>query len=119
MRVARMLIGLALCATAATSQSAESTPGTTPALKKYVVPKTEFGHPELRGVWNYSSDTPLERPAQYKDREFLTPAEVTARRQELQKQVDALDGATFNSVGGHNMFWMDSFAQGDHPRTSL
>ena len=30
--------------------------------KKYAPPKTEFGQPDLRGVWNFSSDTPLERP---------------------------------------------------------
>ena len=41
--------------------------------KKYVAPRTEAGQPDLRGVWNYGSDTPFERPAQFKDREFLTP----------------------------------------------
>ena len=47
------------------------------AAKKYVVPRTEAGQPDLRGVWNYGSDTPFERPSQFKDREFrYTPAGV-------------------------------------------
>lgn len=25
-------------------------------------PRTEDGHPDVRGVWNFSSDVPLERP---------------------------------------------------------
>ena len=49
-----------------------------PAAKKYVVPRTESGQPDLRGVWNYGSDTPFERPSQFKDREFLTPEEAAA-----------------------------------------
>ena len=31
------------------------------AAKKYVVPRTESGQPDLRGVWNYGSDTPFVR----------------------------------------------------------
>ena len=44
--------------------------------KKFEIPRTEFGHPELRGVWNFSSNTPLQRPAEFADREFLTQEEV-------------------------------------------
>ena len=25
-------------------------------------PQTRWGHPDLRGVWDFSSNTPLERP---------------------------------------------------------
>jgi hypothetical protein len=110
--VAGSIAGM-LCLAAAT-QAAEA-----PAKAKFVVPKTEHGQPELRGVWNYSSDTPLQRPAQYQGREFLTPAEVAGRAQAAKDQAAALDGTTFASVGGYNQFWMDSFAQGDNPRTSL
>ena len=34
--------------------------------------KTEWGHPDLEGVWNFSSEIPFQRPAQYGEREFLT-----------------------------------------------
>lgn len=98
---------------------ASAAPAAKPAVKKFAAPKTEFGHPDLRGVWNYSSDTPLERPPQFKDREFLTDEEVAARRKAARDAMAAADGASIAGVGGYNVFWMDSFAQGDHPRTSL
>ena len=66
-----LAIAVVAALTCATTQAAEPT-------KKYVVPRTEFGHPDLRGVWNFSSNTPIERPAQYKDREFLTREEAAA-----------------------------------------
>ena len=37
----------------------------------YEPARTEYGHPDLRGVWNFSTPTPLERPQRYGDREFL------------------------------------------------
>jgi hypothetical protein len=39
-------------------------------------PKTPWGDPDLQGTWNFGTITPLERPARYGDREFLTPEEV-------------------------------------------
>jgi hypothetical protein len=38
-------------------------------------PKTAHGHPDLQGIWLDEFQTPLERPAQYADREFLTEEE--------------------------------------------
>ena len=68
-----------------------------PAAKKYVVPRTESGQPDLRGVWNYGSDTPFERPSQFKDREFLTPEEAAAISKQIRDrsaQIEAGDGGT-------------------------
>ena len=39
-------------------------------------PRAVDGHPDLQGVWNFSTITPLERPAEFADREFLTDAEA-------------------------------------------
>ena len=36
-------------------------------------PKTSWGAPDLRGTWDFRSITPFERPADLKDKEFLTP----------------------------------------------
>ena len=33
----------------------------------FVVPRTEWGSPDLSGVWNFSSIIPLERPAFFGD----------------------------------------------------
>jgi hypothetical protein len=91
--------------------------------KKYVVPRTEAGQPDLRGVWNYGSDTPFERPAQFKDREFLTPEEAAATARQIRDrsaQIEAGDSGTpIDPTGGYNQFWMDYFGQGANLRTSL
>jgi hypothetical protein len=39
----------------------------------YVVPRTEYGQPDLQGVWNFSSNTPMQRPTRYGNQEFLSP----------------------------------------------
>ena len=43
-----------------------------------VVPRTPWGEPDLQGIWDSKLITPLERPAKYADREFLTDEEVAA-----------------------------------------
>src|SRR5687768_15373229 len=40
--------------------------------------RTPDGQPDLQGVWNFSTPTPLERPAKFAGREFLTDEEVEA-----------------------------------------
>ena len=42
----------------------------------YEVPRTEWGQPDLQGVWNFSSNVPMQRPAQYGTRQFLSAAEI-------------------------------------------
>ena len=46
-----------------------------PTKKLSTSPKTAWGHPDLQGIWDNHSITPLERPAQFAGREFLTPQE--------------------------------------------
>ncbi|PYS38458.1 MAG: hypothetical protein DMG14_17585, partial [Acidobacteria bacterium] len=45
-------------------------------------PRTPWGHPDLQGIWDNHSITPLERPAKFAGRQFLTPQEVA----ELEKK---------------------------------
>ena len=40
---------------------------------EYAVPRTEYGQPDLQGVWNFSSSTPMQRSERYGTQEFLTP----------------------------------------------
>ena len=48
-----------------------------PAAKSpWVMPRTPDGHPDLHGYWTSLSYTPMERPAKYGNREFLTDQET-------------------------------------------
>ena len=87
--------------------------------KNFKAPRTEFGHPELRGVWNFSSNTPLQRPSEYADREFLTQAEVDEIHARNIARSEASDNSRGGGVGGYNQFWVESLAQDDNYRTSL
>jgi hypothetical protein len=92
---------------------------------KYVAPRTEYGQPDLRGVWNFSSDTPLERPAQFKGREFMTPEEAVRLHRQIEERSEAADTAARGTAtasgnpGGYNQFWVESLAQDTNLRTSL
>ncbi len=74
----------------------------------YVAPRTEWGHPDLRGVFNFSSNTPFERPREYADREFLTAEEVAERDRRIAEAAAASDGqSSQGGVGGYNQFWVE------------
>ena len=88
---------------------------------KFNPPKNEYGQPDLRGVWNFSSNTPLERPARFKGREFMTKEEVQAEHEAIVQSSVQDDNSTDDrgGVGGYNHFWVESLAQDENLRTSL
>ncbi len=44
----------------------------------WTAPKTPWGAPDLSGIWNSKTLTPLERPAKFADKEFLADEEIAA-----------------------------------------
>ena len=78
-------------------------------------PRTPWGDPDLQGVWNYSMNTPLERPAEFGARAVLTEEEAAQRahadtqlRFEQDNRTPALEAEpTGGDVGGYNRFWTD------------
>ena len=61
--------------------------------ENYVVPLTEWGQPDLQGVWNFNSETPMQRPEEFGDREFLTSEEIQQARIEREESRSAADAA--------------------------
>ena len=77
------------------------------------VPRTGWGQPDLQGVWDFRSITPMERPEDLANKEFLTEEEAATLEQEavdrdvrLWEQASRRTDAGGN-VGGYNNFWMD------------
>ena len=48
------------------------------ASDDYLAPRTQWGQPDLQGVWSFSSNIPMERPEHFGEREFLNEEEITA-----------------------------------------
>jgi hypothetical protein len=73
--------------------------------------RTPWGDPDLQGTWSNATLTPLQRPAELKDKEFFTATEARAYvRQRLaaasgDANIEA-DKASGN-VGSYNDAWMD------------
>jgi hypothetical protein len=123
------LIGVACITLAAAGSQADK-----PAAA-YKVPKNSFGQPDLEAVWTNNSATPLQRPAAWADKQFLTDAEIQqvekAARQ-LEQDGDALFGDELiadtlqghteskshdTETGNYNGFWLP--ARDFERRTSL
>ena len=78
---------------------------------KWAPPRTPDGQPDLQGIWNFSTITPLERPAEFAGKPFLTDAE-TAEYERVVMQRSNRDNRDKSSpeadVGGaYNEFWWD------------
>ena len=72
-----LCVGFLIVAAASISaQSSAPTAPAAPAAKKWTVPRTPDGHPDLQGIWTTRTFTPLVRPARYANQEFLTDKEA-------------------------------------------
>ncbi len=59
------------------------------------MPRTIDGHPDLQGVWENNTITPVERPAFFGDKEFLTDEDVAFLEQRLEEIYAAGEDALF------------------------
>jgi hypothetical protein len=85
------------------------------AGETFTAPRTEDGQPDLRGVWDYRTITPMERPVSLGTKEFFTEAEAASfEKEENQRQnrdlIDPEVGGLMYPPGGvvpYNEFWYD------------
>ena len=69
-------------------KSANGTPRAATATKKFTPPRTPWGDPDLMGVWDYKTITPLERPQNMAGRALLTDEEVARLEGAAAKNLD-------------------------------
>ena len=104
---------------------------TAQSAEDYTMPRTEWGQPDLQGIWNFNSSTPMQRPERFGTQEFLTPEEVEQDRTRQAAARVAADVAEAKlnlnpqappvgqSTGGYNNFWYETASIGENVRTSL
>ena len=84
-----------------------------PAAAQNEMPRTAWGAPDLQGIWDFRTITPMERPEELGDQEFLTAEEAanleqaTVDRNEQLLQAEARRTEAGGNVGAYNNFWMD------------
>jgi hypothetical protein len=81
------------------------------APKKYSSPRTPWGDPDLQGVWNDATSTPLQRPGTVGGKDVLTDEEAAEFQAALAHDLtrDRRDGGPEVDVNrAYNDHWMDA-----------
>src|SRR6266568_6092930 len=109
------IIAFSLTAAGQTPKPATPTkpaPKSAPAAKApWTAPKTPWGDPDLQGVWNDATSTPLQRPTGVKEKDVLSDEEAAEFAEQLAYNLsrDRRDGGNDVDVNrAYNEHWMDS-----------
>ena len=84
-------------------------------------PRTPWGQPDLQGIWDFRTITPMERPKELGDKAFLTEEEAANLEQESIDRNESLlnreaqrteagasvDTGADGAPGAYNNFWFD------------
>ena len=91
----------------------------TAAAESWTAARTADGRPDLQGVWDYRSITPLERPDEFAEKDRLTDEDEAALvARALDRQIDRPPAP--GDVGAYNQFWIDrGLNVNENRRTSL
>lgn len=85
------------------------------AESAYTAPRTEFGAPDLQGIWSIATQTNLERAERFGGKLVLSEDEAQRIEAAVRAGFEASnrpsdpdrDAPDASNVGGYNTFWMD------------
>jgi hypothetical protein len=102
----------------------KAAPKSSAAPKTWRATKTPWGDPDLQGVWNDATSTPLQRPGDLAGKDILNDEEAAdfQKQNEFALTRDRRDGGSAADVNrAYNEHWMDSrrLKITDDHRTSL
>ena len=107
----RPVLGLAVLALVACGEPRPLTGQSAAPGEQLAVPRTPWGDPDLQGLWNYATNTPLQRPPKFAGREWLTEKEVAAANLESQTFATSERRSEltplFDLSLNYNQFWWD------------
>ena len=62
--------------------------------------RTPWGDPDLQGTWDFTTITPLQRPAELAGKEFLTESEAAALEKQINQQRVQTEETSPGALGG-------------------
>lgn len=80
------------------------------------IPRTPDGKPDLQGIWSNATQTPLERPERYGDRQAMTESEAVemqdgaasrTERSNAPSDPDRPPPSDGNTAAAYNSFWLE------------
>ena len=101
---------VALLAVPAVAAAQDRSAGASTATRGDIELRTPWGAPNLGGVWDFRTLTPLERPEVLGEKAVLTPEEAAAFRKQVleSRNADRRDGGAARDVErAYNDFWWD------------
>ena len=107
-RICVLPIVLMMTGLASLAQNGPGQPAAKAAAKtnQWTPPRTAWGDPDLQGIWNNSTITEIERPAELAGKQVLTDAEAAAvERSTAENRVDRAPKP--GDPGTYNQAWMD------------
>src|SRR5687767_434237 len=84
--------------------------GSTAGAESWTPPRTPWGDPDLQGIYNYGTSTPLQRPQQVAGKQVLTDSEAEDLQEDIASRLDRdrRDGGAQADVSrSYNEIWMD------------
>jgi hypothetical protein len=96
-----------------------------PGAARWEPPRTPWGHPDLQGIWNNVTATPLQRPTEFKDKAFLTQEEAAEFAQRAaQREAESESRPTAQQTPGQrtgyaSSIWFETSHSLSQNRTSL
>jgi hypothetical protein len=88
-RLTALWVALFGAAGLASFTTAAQTVANAAPTEPYAPPRTSWGHPDLQGVWDYRTITPLERRPELADREFYTDEEIAQLEGRATRRMEA------------------------------
>ena len=96
-----------------------------PPANRWEPPRTPWGQPDLQGIWNNVTATPLQRPNEFKDKALLTDAEAAEfARRAAQREAEGESKPTAQQTPGQrtgyaSSIWFETTHSLSDNRTSL
>ena len=117
--VSALLGSLLLCAATVSAQTG-SRANLAGADSEFTVPRMSWGAPDLQGVWDYRSITPLQRREEFGDREYYTDEEIAELEARAARRLDEAPDPDAPSNLVHAQYMVDPGRYVDESRrTSL